>query len=58
MGPRNVTRYRESQSNAACLQIAALVEAMKRPEGFFAPFFRYAGPVVIDENFDELSSAL
>jgi hypothetical protein len=48
MGARDVARNRQPQSHAALLQIAALVEAMKRPERFLAAVFGNARTVVVD----------
>ncbi len=41
----------QAQARTAGLQIAAFIQAMKGPEGFFAPRFGNARPVILHRDF-------
>ena len=51
MGAGDIAGDGQAQARAAGLQIAAFIQAVKGPEGFFAPAFRYAGAVIFHRDF-------
>src|SRR5580698_7016532 len=51
MGAGDVAGDGQAQARTAALQIAALIQAMKGPEGFLAPVFGNARPVIFHRDF-------
>ena len=52
MGAGDVARDRQAQARAAGLQVAAFVETVEGAEGFLAPCFGNARPVIVDDDSD------
>src|SRR5688500_19938277 len=57
MRARDVARDRQSQSDAASLEVAPLIEPMKRPERLLAALLGYPRPVVVDHELDAAAGA-
>jgi hypothetical protein len=47
---------RESQSDAARLQVTALIEPMERPECFLAPLLGDSGSIVFDGDLGDAAA--